>query len=69
MRDRQYQVDAAIVRIMKTRRVLQHSQLVSELYNQLKFPMKPQDIKKRIESLIDRDYLEREGSSTFKYKA
>ena len=38
--DRQYQVDAAIVRIMKTRKVLSHNLLITELYNQLKFPVK-----------------------------
>eukprot|EP00116_Pleurobrachia_bachei_P018097 sb/3478359/ len=31
-----------------------HPVLVSELYNQLKFPVKPTDLKKRIESLIVR---------------
>uniref|UniRef100_A0A8C5QQG3 Cullin family profile domain-containing protein n=1 Tax=Leptobrachium leishanense TaxID=445787 RepID=A0A8C5QQG3_9ANUR len=51
--DRQYQIDAAIVRIMKMRKTLTHNLLVSELYNQLKFPVKPGDLKKRIESLID----------------
>lgn len=38
--DRQYQIDAAIVRIMKTRKTLSHTLLVSELYEQLKFPVK-----------------------------
>lgn len=58
--DRQYQIDAAIVRIMKTRKTLSHTLLVTELFNQLKFPVKPTDLKKRIESLIERDYMERD---------
>ncbi|KAL0692924.1 hypothetical protein Bca4012_060104 [Brassica carinata] len=61
--DRQYQIDAAIVRIMKTRKVLSHTLLITELFQQLKFPIKPADLKKRIESLIDREYLERDKSN------
>ncbi|KAL4392794.1 hypothetical protein AHAS_Ahas03G0380700 [Arachis hypogaea] len=34
--DRQYQVDAAIVRIMKTRKVLSHTLLITELFQQVK---------------------------------
>jgi len=58
--ERQYQIDAAIVRVMKTRKSLSHALLITELYNQLRFPVKPVDIKKRIESLIEREYLERD---------
>jgi len=65
--DRQYQIDAAIVRIMKMRKTLSHNLLISELYNQLKFPVKPADLKKRIESLIDRDYMERDKDNPNQY--
>lgn len=65
--DRQYQIDAAIVRVMKMRKALSHNLLISELYNQLKFPVKPADLKKRIESLIDRDYMERDKDNSNQY--
>jgi len=69
--DRQYQIDAAIVRIMKARKSLTHALLISELFQQLKFPVKAADLKKRIESLIDREYLERDAatSSVYRYLA
>jgi cullin-4 len=63
LQDRQYQIDAAIVRIMKTRKTLSHKLLVNELMIQLKFPLQSSDLKKRIESLIDREYLERDAES------
>ncbi|KAI8832957.1 hypothetical protein BJ741DRAFT_579879 [Chytriomyces cf. hyalinus JEL632] len=68
--DRQYQVDAAIVRITKKeRKKLPHALLIAELFEQLKFPIKAPDLKKRIESLIDREYLERmDRKSAQKYK-
>ena len=69
--DCQYQIDAAIVRIMKIRKVLTHDLLFTELCNQLKFPIKPTDFKKRIESLIDLDYIKRhkESLNTYNYVA
>ena len=66
-RDRQYQVDAAVVRIMKARKSLSHNLLLSELLAQLKFPAAPADIKQRIESLIERDYLERDEATPSVY--
>ena len=57
-------MDAAIVRIMKSRKTLSHTLLVSELFGQLKFPIKMSDLKKRIESLIDREYLERDTQNS-----
>lgn len=65
--DRQYQIDAAVVRIMKMRKTLGHNLLISELFLQLKFPVKPADLKKRIESLIDRDYMERDKDNQNQY--
>jgi len=65
--DRQQQVDAAIVRVMKTRKSLTHSLLLSELMAQLKFPTKASDLKKRIESLIEREYIERDRDDAQKY--
>jgi cullin 4 len=65
--ERQYAIDATVVRIMKARKKLSHNLLLSEVFKQLKFPLKSSDVKKRIESLIERDYIEREneGSECF----
>ena len=59
--DRAHAVDAAVVRIMKARRSLSHRLLVGELGAQLAFPLRPADLKKRLESLIDREYLARDA--------
>jgi len=66
-KDRQYQIDAAIVRIMKARKTISHPILLSELFKQLKFSIMPQDIKTRIESLIERDYIKRDTSNNTIY--
>ncbi|KAI8913801.1 Cullin, partial [Powellomyces hirtus] len=65
--DRQYSVDAAIVRIMKSRKSLSHVQLNAELMAAVKFNVKSQDFKKRIESLIDREYIERDSKDSNLY--
>ncbi|KAL4433622.1 hypothetical protein ABPG75_000063 [Micractinium tetrahymenae] len=62
LQDRFHQIDAAIVRIMKMRKTLSHNLLLGELASQLRFPVGQasfSDVKKRIESLIDREYLQR----------
>eukprot|EP01035_Chromulina_nebulosa_P018877 gene18877-24669_t len=60
--DRKNLIDAAIVRIMKARRRFSHYDLVAEVTRQLshRFLPNPASIKNRIESLIERDYLERD---------
>ncbi|CAL5423633.1 unnamed protein product [Camellia sinensis] len=72
-KDRRYAIDASIVRIMKSRKVLGHQQLVMECVEQLSRMFKPdfKAIKKRIEDLITRDYLERdkENPNLFRYLA
>lgn len=65
--DRQYQIDAAIVRVMKTRKEISHNLLMTELLNQLRFASKPTDLKKRIESLIDREYMSRDKNDAQLY--
>ncbi|CAN1834125.1 CUL1 [Linum perenne] len=72
-KDRRYAIDAAIVRIMKSRKVLGHQQLVMECVEQLGRMFKPdiKAIKKRMEDLIARDYLERDkdNANLFRYLA
>ncbi|KAK0673793.1 Cullin family-domain-containing protein [Cercophora samala] len=61
-RDRQLETQAAIVRIMKSRKTMGHAQLVAEVINQTKArgAVDPGEIKANIEKLIDKDYIERE---------
>ena len=67
LRDRQHQVDAALVRIMKSRKTLAHSLLMTEVVNQLRFLADASQIKKRIASLIEREYMRRDDESTDVY--
>ncbi|KAF9879681.1 Cullin family protein [Colletotrichum karsti] len=68
---RAHVIDAALVRIMKQRKELTHSHLITEVIDQLSSRFKPEIslIKKRIEDLIVREYLERvEDASTPTYR-
>ncbi|XP_047959962.1 cullin-3A-like [Salvia hispanica] len=68
--DRKPQIEAAIVRIMKSRRVLDHNNIIAEVTKQLqsRFLANPGEIKKRIESLIERDFLERDNEDRRLYR-
>lgn len=68
--DRKPQIEAAIVRIMKSRRVLDHNSIVTEVTRQLapRFLPNPAVIKKRIESLLEREFLERDATDRKLYR-
>jgi len=59
-RDRLHIIDAAVVRIMKTRNTYAHNLLVPDVVSQLKFPVTMNQVKARIESLIEREYMARD---------
>ena len=68
--DRKHAVEASIVRVMKARKTMPHQQLVMEVSQQLMklFKPDPKVIKNRIESLISREYLERDKDNNGVYK-
>ncbi|XP_063611017.1 cullin-2-like [Penaeus indicus] len=67
--DRKLYLQAAIVRIMKARKLLKHTMLIQEVISQSRARFAPQIpmIKKCIELLIDKQYLERTPNSTDEY--
>jgi len=69
--DRHYETQAAIVRIMKSRKTITHAELVAEVIKATKSRgvLDPVDIKKNIEKLIEKDYMEREEGNTYSYLA
>jgi cullin-4 len=66
-RDRLYLIDAVLVRIMKARKTILHQQLIPQVLEQVKVPAQPADVKKRIESLIEREYMERDSKDRSRY--
>ena len=67
--DRKHEIEACIVRIMKSRKQLNHNQLVTEVVEQLnkRFQPSPAIIKKRIENLIEREYIKRSDNDRKMY--
>ena len=68
--DRKPQIEAAIVRLLKSRRVMDHNTVIAEVTKQLqsRFVPNPTIIKKRVESLIEREFLERDKDDRRKYR-
>ncbi|XP_063836471.1 cullin-2 [Ostrinia nubilalis] len=71
--DRKMYLQAALVRIMKQRKVLRHTELIQEVVSQARGSFAPSVgmIKKCIEALIDKQYLERAPGAldTYSYLA
>ncbi|KAF7593333.1 hypothetical protein BBP40_011622 [Aspergillus hancockii] len=69
--DRHYETQAAIVRIMKSRKTITHPELVAEVIKATRSRgvLEPAEIKKNIEKLIEKDYMEREEGNRYQYVA
>jgi len=71
--ERRYLIEAAIIRIMKTKQKLAHQDLVGQVMGQLSARFNPDNkaIKKCIDDLINRDYVKRceNSNNTYQYVA
>ncbi|CDJ41897.1 cullin homog, putative [Eimeria tenella] len=69
--DLSHQLDAGIVRVLKRQSLIKHQELLILLTKTLNKPFDSSLLKKRIESLIDRDYIARDphDSQAYRYVA
>ncbi|EGD77867.1 hypothetical protein PTSG_09501 [Salpingoeca rosetta] len=68
--DRKHEVEACIVRVLKNRKQLHYNDIVVEVTQQLakRFQPPPLLIKKRLEALIDREFVERDDKDRTLYR-
>lgn len=67
--DRTHAIEAIIVRVMKSRKVMSHNELFAEISQQTTlFSIKSNVFKKVVENLIEREYLERDVQDVQLYK-
>ncbi|KAG9700490.1 Cullin-domain-containing protein, partial [Aureobasidium melanogenum] len=69
--DRNFECQAAVVRVMKARKTIGHSELIAEVIKATRSRgvLDVKDIKKNIDRLIEKDYMEREEGNTYSYIA
>ena len=67
--ERGHAVDAAIVRVMKARKVATHDELQQEVVRQISsFTPEMRFIKQRISALIDKCFIERDSDDSSMYR-
>ena len=69
--DRNFECQAAIVRILKSRKTIGHQELVAEVIKATmsRGVLGVGDIKRNIDRLIEKDYMEREDGGMYSYIA
>lgn len=69
--DRNFETQAAIVRIMKSKKTIGHQLLVAEVIEatRKRGVLSVPDIKKNIDRLIEKEYMEREEGGMYSYVA
>lgn len=66
--ERKHVLDAAIIRVMKARKRLDHLSLLEEVFRQCSlFKPQPNDVKRQIEQLMAREYLQRDPDDRNSY--
>ncbi len=67
IQDRSFEIQAAIIRIMKASKRKTHTELITSTIEAIKGRGQPNvaDIKKGIDKLLDREYIEREEKTAY----